>query len=81
MFKLNLNQLEKFNKWAEEQDALVMGQQKGTEFEELGCGGPYYGCSGGQYTYMYTPTSLGGIYKIRHNLTENEIDLTDYENW
>lgn len=41
----------------------------------------YSGAIGGRYTFSFTPTSLGLITKVRDNISEQEIDLTDYENW
>jgi hypothetical protein len=39
------------------------------------------GVSGGRYTWMYTPTTLGTVIKVVDNCTEEEIDLSDYERW
>lgn len=43
----------------------------------------YEDASGGRWTYSFTPTSLGIIFKVTDNLiTENnELDLTDYDIW
>ncbi len=41
----------------------------------------YAGCSGGRYTYMFTPTSLGMVVKVKDNLKGIELDLTDYKSW
>lgn len=35
---------------------------------------------GGRFTYMFTPTGLGMIIRVRC-LCGKEIDLTDSENW
>lgn len=43
-------------------------------------GYPYTGAIGGDVTYMFTSTSLGVIAKIQY-LDNDELDLTDYENW
>jgi hypothetical protein len=42
---------------------------------------PYYGCSGGAYSYIYTPTSLGMIIGVRNNITKDEINLTNFKDW
>lgn len=39
------------------------------------------GCSGGQYTYSFTPTTLGTITKITDNVSGRVHDLTDYNAW
>jgi hypothetical protein len=41
----------------------------------------YEGCSGGRYIYQFCPTSLGLVVKVIDDITKEEIDLTDYENW
>lgn len=41
----------------------------------------YYGCSGGAYTYHFTPTSIGLCVEVSNGLTEEEINLTEYEDW
>jgi len=42
---------------------------------------PYYGVDGGAYSYIFTPTSIGTAVKARHNVTKDEIDLTEYDQW
>lgn len=71
MFKLEPEQLKEISKWMETQDAAA---KHGKEH-------PYYGCSGGGYTYHFTPTTLGLVVKVTNNLTKEEIDVTDYHNW
>ena len=39
------------------------------------------GAIGGRYTYEFTPTGLGNIIKVKDNNTEDEIDLTNTEDW
>ena len=73
MFKLEPEQLEEISKWMEAQDAAVAAKQ--------GKDHPYYGCSGGSYTYHFTPTTLGLVVKVTNNLTKEEIDVTDYHMW
>jgi hypothetical protein len=79
MFQLTDNQREKVCTWSAEQDKKVIEQQKGTGLEHPGM--PYYGASGGALTYSFTPTSLGMILKVEHNLTHETIDLTEYSYW
>lgn len=59
--------------WIEEQDRIIAERQQRDE--------AYYGAIGGGVTYQFTPTSLGVVCKVRHALTNAELDLTDYENW
>lgn len=65
MFVLKSEQ-EAINLWIKEQNCKV---------ENHG------GAIGGRYTYMYTPTSLGCIIKVRDNVTHEEKDFTDYGSW
>ena len=65
--------------WAAEQDKRVIEQQKGTSLEHPGMA--YYGANGGDLTYSFTPTSLGMVLKVEHNLTHKILDLTEYSDW
>jgi len=76
-FGIDAEQAEKLATWIEEQNAKVAERQKDKDFPST----PYYGCSGGAYTYLFTPTTLGMVVKVRNNMTKEEIDLTDYEMW
>lgn len=73
MFHLNEAQQAKLTAWSEEQDALTAAKQGADE--------PYYGAIGGELTYSFTPTSLGVAVVVRHALTKNEINLTEYDLW
>lgn len=41
---------------------------------------PFFSTTGGQYTFIITPTGLGNISKIRCNACGIEEDITD-DNW
>ncbi len=41
----------------------------------------YTGAIGGRYTYSFTPTGLGTIVKIHDPITDETLDVTDYESW
>jgi len=73
MMPMSDKQLASYQAWAKEQDKKAA--------EKQGLETPNYGVSGGQHTFMYTPTTLGMVIKVRHNLTQEEIDLTEYNNW
>lgn len=73
MFSLTTEQVKKASDWCKKQDAKLALLQK---LET-----PNYGANGGAYTYEFTPTTLGLVTKVRNNLTKDEIDLTDYEEW
>jgi hypothetical protein len=77
MFHLDAEQFKRLAAWSREQDAKVAEQQKGKGFSST----PYYGCSGGSLTYSFTPTTLGLVVVVKNNITNEEINLTDYDNW
>jgi hypothetical protein len=79
MFGLDAKQAEKLRAWSAEQDKKVVEKQKGTDVEHEG--EAYYGCSGGALTYMFTPTSLGLVTEVKNNLTDETINLTDFDGW
>ena len=39
------------------------------------------GTIGDRYTYSFTPTSLGLATVVKDNVTNSEINLTDFSNW
>lgn len=63
----------KLRTWQAEQDAKVAAMQKNRK--------PYYGAAGGEYVYTYCPTTIGVVVKVRNDVTNEEIDLSDYDNW
>ena len=64
-FKLDETQFEKYVAW---QEKLEEENPK------------YYGAAGGGYSFIFTPTGLGDIVKVRRDDGE-ELDLTDMDNW
>lgn len=89
-FELTPEQEAKFLAWKTEQDkksalrqlanlspeALQERRNAGFSDDE-----PYAGAIGGIYTFKFTATGLGVVAKVHCGLTEEELDLTDYENW
>jgi hypothetical protein len=41
----------------------------------------YSGAIGGQFTWSFTPTSIGMIIKITDNLSGEVLDVTNYDEW
>jgi hypothetical protein len=39
------------------------------------------GATGGRLQYIFIPTTLGLVFKVKDSLTKDEIDLTHYEDW
>jgi len=73
MFAIPEDKVEQLNKWMKEQDEKVAKLQNSNE--------AYYGAIGGDCTYCFTPTGLGIVIVVKNNVTKEEINLTDYENW
>jgi hypothetical protein len=73
VFNLSEAQCNKVNIWRREQDAIVAKQQ--------GKNAPYYGASGGEVTYMFTPTTIGCVMQVKHAMTESVLDISDYDSW
>ena len=44
-------------------------------------GYPYTGAIGGGLTYSFTPTSLGIVVTVEESLTNEKLDLTDFDSW
>jgi len=82
MFELDSEQRAKLAHWVEIQDAKVYAEQrerrKRLAFPNL-LDGAYYGASGGGYSYIFTPTSLGVALEVRNNITKETIDLTQID--
>jgi hypothetical protein len=72
MFGLNATQSMRLDEWTEELEAKIEAKEGHK---------PYYGATGGQLTYMFTPTNLGIVVKVEHCYTKETIDLSEYENW
>lgn len=86
-YGLSEDQQKKFDEWYDQQSLIAVEHQKENppdvpqeildSFWESGY--PYGGAIGGDYTLMFTPTSIGVIVEARHAFTQTTIDLTDYE--
>lgn len=92
VFDLSDAQKIKLNQWSEKifidgvnlQKKQWKDQHKAVEAHVQDCwdmGYPYTGAAGGQFTFMFTPTSIGVICKVRDAVTGEEVDLTDYDHW
>lgn len=86
-FSLTKEDYAKIDKWLTEvvYPPIVAEQKKNPEMVGLlfknsnGVEYPYEGAIGGGLTYHFTPTSLGTIVKVTYR--DQELDLTDWENW
>lgn len=58
------------------------GDAKTSPFTECWeMGQPYGGPLGGLLTFSFTPTSLGVIVEVSHNITKARKNLTDFSSW
>jgi len=87
-FELNTDQQDKLAKWIDEVRYLGVKVQKeqiknptNAVIMSWESGIPYSGAAGGQYTYSFTPTSLGIVCRAHDAVTGTAVDLTDYESW
>lgn len=85
MFHLTPAESEKASKFMDEQDAKVVAKQKESTMAFIkSCADEdiaYYGATGGAYSYIFTPTSIGLVTVIRNNVTKEELTLTDFGDW
>ena len=84
--ELDEAQVAKLNKWlADLADKIDEKHRRaGKEFlvERFKSEGKVYvGVSGGNLTYLITPTSIGTVFNVSDSITGENIDLTDYDNW
>lgn len=86
-FSLSPEDLKKIDDWLHEvvYPPIVEEQKKDPEIAFLlfkdsqGRVHPYEGACGGGLTYHFTPTSLGTVVRVSYR--DQELDLTDWENW
>jgi hypothetical protein len=86
-FQITPEDQAKIDKWLAEvvYPPIVAEQKKDPEMAGLlfkssnGVEYPYEGAIGGGLTYHFTPTSLGTILRVTYQ--DQELDLTDWENW
>lgn len=64
-FELDEEEIKKFESWKKKQ------KEKN----------PSMPTAGERWTFMFTPTGLGTVVKVKDEETDDIIDLTDWENW
>jgi hypothetical protein len=90
-FELDSDQIAKYEAWTLKQDKVAVVKQK-AEIKKTDAfydtykmcwdaGHPYYGAISGADEFIFIPTSIGTVVKVRNSYTENEIELTDYSSW
>jgi len=71
MFSVDDASLEKVKDWIASHDKTHIRAEQRVR---------YAGAIGGEYTWCFTPTSLGDVCKVKCSCGET-LDVTDYENW
>lgn len=64
-FELDESEIKKFQSWKKKQ------KEKD----------PHIATAGERWTFMFTPTGLGTMIKVKDELLGDEIDLTDWDNF
>lgn len=64
-FELDEDMVKKFESWKKKQKKKD----------------PTFPTAGERWTFMFTPTGLGTIVKVKDGLLGDEIDLTDWDNF
>jgi hypothetical protein len=87
-FTVTVGQYEKVEKWLDEQNVKAVEIQRKKHknpdpiYEmcwEMGL--PYCGAIGGEVSYEFSPTSLGDCLVVKHAVTKEELNITDYGAW
>ena len=68
--------LAKLNSWKKGQITKIRELKGLSENDPLPVG-----AIGGLYTYSFTPTGIGLVIKVTNNLTQDILDLSDYDDW
>jgi hypothetical protein len=88
-FSLTNDQIVKLDEWMKKQNADAVAAQRANPpdvplpllescWED---GFPYGGAIGGGFTFSFTPTSIGVVVKVHNVMTDDVLDLTDWELW
>jgi hypothetical protein len=89
-FTLTDEQTIQLCQWTAEQNRKAVAEQRINPPVGVSCdlldacwsqGYPYGGAIGGSLTFMFTPTGLGVVTRVRDAFTLEEIDLSDYGDW
>ena len=85
-FELTPEQVKQVDEWYESLVPKILELQKislGNEYSVLTTNGkyPYYGAIGGGITYQFIPTGLGNICVVREAITQEELNITDFDSW
>jgi hypothetical protein len=91
-FIVSQDQFDKYQKWIIEQNKKAIKIQKKkikkTDdqyeiYKSFGwdMGYPYCGAVGGEIDWIFTPNGIGDCCVVRHHITGDELNLTDYSTW
>lgn len=67
IFSISDKEMDKLEAWEKKQDTKSRKVHKD--------------CTGGQYTYSFSPTGIGTTIRVENTITKEVIDITDYQSW
>jgi hypothetical protein len=79
-FGLNVAEACVINEWIESLRPEILAKQ-GNTYSEISPDEPYYGATGGGFSYTFLPTSLGTIITVKEAITGKELNVTDALGW
>jgi hypothetical protein len=85
-FGLNVAEACVINEWIESLRPEILAIQKAgsasSGIDDTITGGePYYGATGGGFSYTFIPTSLGTIITVKEAITKKELNVSDALGW
>lgn len=83
-FEITDKQQERINQWLKvlKPDLILLLKKSILEYDDLAIDDELYvGAIGGELTYIFMPTGIGTVIKVRENVTGQELNLTDYGAW
>lgn len=62
---------------------FTLTDEQATKIQQWIAGHPrlYSGAVGGRYQYIFTPTSIGVCVEVRDQMTQESLNVTDYDSW
>lgn len=70
-FEVTPEEQARIQQWLAETDTRLTKEEVST----------YQGAIGGRLTYRFTDTSLGRVFTVHDSVTNEELDLTNYDAW
>lgn len=82
-FELTPGQVAAFEAWRVEVQKRGAAKQRSTDPDapQLSADAPYTGAIGGAFTFSFTPTSVGDVVTVCDSITDETIDISEYDQW